>query len=83
MIISDVPIYIFYLYFLPTLQEQLRRAERKNRDAFRKLLEEHVADGILTAKTYWREYCSKVVKVIMKENWSVMRKKFYLLVLSI
>ncbi|XP_012450388.1 pre-mRNA-processing protein 40A isoform X1 [Gossypium raimondii] len=41
-------------------KEQLRRAERKNRDAFRKLMEEHVADGTLTAKTYWRDYCLKV-----------------------
>ncbi|XWS21317.1 hypothetical protein CRYUN_Cryun30bG0045300 [Craigia yunnanensis] len=41
-------------------KEQLRRAERKHRDAFRKLMEEHVADGILTAKTYWRDYCLKV-----------------------
>ncbi|KAF2324233.1 hypothetical protein GH714_010960 [Hevea brasiliensis] len=30
---------------LLTFQEQLRRAERKNRDAFCKLLEDHVADG--------------------------------------
>ncbi|PPS03321.1 hypothetical protein GOBAR_AA17344 [Gossypium barbadense] len=42
------------------IKEQLRRAERKNRDAFRKLMEEHVADGTLTAKTYWRDYCLKV-----------------------
>ncbi|XP_061374258.1 pre-mRNA-processing protein 40A [Gastrolobium bilobum] len=41
-------------------KERQRRGERKNRDAFRKLLEEHVADGILTAKTQWREYCLKV-----------------------
>ncbi|XWS24079.1 hypothetical protein CRYUN_Cryun28dG0070100 [Craigia yunnanensis] len=41
-------------------KEQLRRAERKNRDAFRKLMEEHVANGTLTAKTYWRDYCLKV-----------------------
>lgn len=41
-------------------KDQLRRSERKNRDAFRKLLEEHVASGILTAKTHWREYCMKV-----------------------
>ncbi|KAF7817419.1 pre-mRNA-processing protein 40A [Senna tora] len=41
-------------------KEQLRRTERKNRDAFRKLLEEHVASGILTAKTHWREYCMMV-----------------------
>uniref|UniRef100_A0A1J3DVY8 Pre-mRNA-processing protein 40A n=1 Tax=Noccaea caerulescens TaxID=107243 RepID=A0A1J3DVY8_NOCCA len=38
-------------------KEHVRRAERKNRDAFRTLLEEHVAAGILTAKTYWPEYC--------------------------
>ncbi|XP_078442394.1 pre-mRNA-processing protein 40A [Wolffia australiana] len=41
-------------------KEQLRRAERKNRDEFRKLLEEHVAAGILTARTHWRDYCLKV-----------------------
>ncbi|KAL1194306.1 Pre-mRNA-processing protein 40A [Cardamine amara subsp. amara] len=38
-------------------KEHVRRAERKNRDAFRTLLEEHVAAGILTAKTYWLDYC--------------------------
>ncbi|KAI4337080.1 hypothetical protein L6164_015535 [Bauhinia variegata] len=43
-----------------TKKEQLRRSERKNRDAFRKLLEEHIDTGILTAKTRWREYCLKV-----------------------
>ncbi|CAN6682305.1 unnamed protein product [Malus baccata var. baccata] len=41
-------------------KEQLRRVERKNRDEFRKLMEEHVADGTLTAKTLWRDYCMKV-----------------------
>ncbi|KAI5563702.1 hypothetical protein POPTR_014G013100v4 [Populus trichocarpa] len=41
-------------------KEQLRRAERKNRDEFRKLLEEHVASGSLTAKTHWLDYCLKV-----------------------
>ncbi|KAL8492170.1 hypothetical protein ACS0TY_023705 [Phlomoides rotata] len=41
-------------------KEQLRRAERKNRDAFRKMMEEHIAAGILTAKTHWRDYCQKV-----------------------
>lgn len=41
-------------------QEHVRRAERKNRDAFRTLLEEHVAAGILTAKTYWLDYCIEV-----------------------
>ncbi|XP_044475954.1 pre-mRNA-processing protein 40A-like [Mangifera indica] len=41
-------------------KEQLRRTERKNRDAYRKMMEEHVAEGILTAKTHWRDYCLKV-----------------------
>ncbi|XP_020520281.1 pre-mRNA-processing protein 40A isoform X2 [Amborella trichopoda] len=41
-------------------KEHLRRAERKNRDDFRKLMEGHIAAGILTAKTHWREYCMKV-----------------------
>ncbi|GAV56638.1 WW domain-containing protein/FF domain-containing protein [Cephalotus follicularis] len=41
-------------------KEQLRRTERKNRDEFRKLMEEHVDAGILTAKTHWRDYCLKV-----------------------
>ncbi|CAI0401259.1 unnamed protein product [Linum tenue] len=37
-------------------KEEMRKAERKNRDEFRKLLEEHVAAGTLTAKTHWRDY---------------------------
>ncbi|KAK9166041.1 hypothetical protein Scep_001232 [Stephania cephalantha] len=41
-------------------KEKLRRAERKNRDEFRKLMEEHVATGILAAKIHWRDYCMKV-----------------------
>ncbi|PQP95676.1 pre-mRNA-processing protein 40A-like [Prunus yedoensis var. nudiflora] len=41
-------------------KEQLWRVERKNRDEFQKLMEEHVADGTLTAKTPWRDYCMKV-----------------------
>ncbi|PIA53570.1 hypothetical protein AQUCO_00900269v1 [Aquilegia coerulea] len=41
-------------------KEQLRRAERNNRDEFRKLMEGHVAAGVLTAKTHWREYHEKV-----------------------
>ncbi|GMH13579.1 hypothetical protein Nepgr_015420 [Nepenthes gracilis] len=41
-------------------KEEVRKAERKNRDEFRKLMEEHVAEGTLTAKTHWREYHSKV-----------------------
>ncbi|XAR52947.1 hypothetical protein NMG60_11021290 [Bertholletia excelsa] len=40
--------------------EELRKSERKNRDEFRKLMEEHVAGGILTAETHWRDYCMKV-----------------------
>lgn len=42
------------------LKDQLRREERQNRDDFRKLMEEHVANGTLTAKTHWRDYCLKV-----------------------
>ncbi|KAL7251032.1 hypothetical protein ACSBR1_012955 [Camellia fascicularis] len=41
-------------------KEQLKRAERKNCDEFRKMMEEHVASGILTAKIHWRDYCMKV-----------------------
>ncbi|KAI8550115.1 hypothetical protein RHMOL_Rhmol06G0079300 [Rhododendron molle] len=41
-------------------KEQLKRTERKNRDEFRKMMEEHVAAGVLTAKTHWRDYCMKV-----------------------
>ncbi|KAH9695055.1 pre-mRNA-processing protein 40A [Citrus sinensis] len=41
-------------------KEVLRRAERKNRDEFRKLLEGDVASGTLTAKTHWRDYCMKI-----------------------
>lgn len=40
--------------------EELRKAERRNRDEFRKLMEEHVAAGILNAKTNWRDYCIKI-----------------------
>ncbi|XP_071724336.1 LOW QUALITY PROTEIN: pre-mRNA-processing protein 40B-like [Rutidosis leptorrhynchoides] len=41
-------------------KEEMRKAERKNRDDFRKLMEEHVADGTLTAKTHWLDYTVKV-----------------------
>ncbi|KAK2458461.1 pre-mRNA-processing protein 40A [Trifolium repens] len=41
-------------------KEELRKAERKNRDEFRKLMDEHTASGILTAKTHWRDYHSQV-----------------------
>ncbi|PHT69479.1 hypothetical protein T459_28966 [Capsicum annuum] len=40
--------------------EEFRKAERKNRDEFRKLMEEHVAAGILNTKTNWRDYCIKI-----------------------
>ena len=43
------------------VQEQLRRRERKNRDEFRKLMDEHKTAGILTAKTMWRDYLMKVL----------------------
>lgn len=39
----------------------MKREERKNRDDFRKLMQEHVSDGIITAKTHWRDYCMKVI----------------------
>lgn len=45
-------------------KDHLRRVERKNRDEFRKLLEEHVATGTLTAKTHWRDYCLKVMNLV-------------------
>lgn len=41
-------------------KEQLRRAERKNRDEFRMMMEADMAAGVLTAKTSWREFCAKV-----------------------
>ncbi|CAN6174009.1 unnamed protein product [Urochloa humidicola] len=41
-------------------KEQVRRQERKNRDGFRKMLEEHVSDGTLNARTRWRDYCSQI-----------------------
>ncbi|GMJ03491.1 pre-mRNA-processing protein 40A [Hibiscus trionum] len=41
-------------------KEELRKSERKNRDEFRKLMEEHVAAATLTAKTHWRDYCMMV-----------------------
>ncbi|KAH9329126.1 hypothetical protein KI387_001234, partial [Taxus chinensis] len=41
-------------------KEQLRRKEHKNRDVFRKLMEEHKSSGLLTAKTIWSDYFVKV-----------------------
>ncbi|KMZ70651.1 Pre-mRNA-processing protein 40A [Zostera marina] len=40
--------------------QQLRRQERKNRDEFRRLMEDHISAGTLTAKTHWGDYCMKV-----------------------
>ncbi|XP_024976547.1 pre-mRNA-processing protein 40A-like isoform X2 [Cynara cardunculus var. scolymus] len=40
--------------------EELRKTERKNREEFRKLMEGHIASGMLTSKTHWRDYCIKV-----------------------
>ncbi|KAJ0747641.1 putative FF domain, pre-mRNA-processing factor Prp40 [Helianthus annuus] len=40
--------------------EELRKTERKNRDEFRKLMDEHIASGMLTSKSHWRDYCVKV-----------------------
>jgi hypothetical protein len=47
------------------MQEKTRRQERKNRDEFRKMLEEHVADGTLNAKTHWRGYCAQVIGIFL------------------
>ncbi|XP_076893144.1 pre-mRNA-processing protein 40A-like [Bidens hawaiensis] len=41
-------------------KEHIKRVERKNRDEFRKMLEEDVISGTITAKTQWRDYCQKV-----------------------
>uniref|UniRef100_A0A1J3JQF4 Pre-mRNA-processing protein 40B n=1 Tax=Noccaea caerulescens TaxID=107243 RepID=A0A1J3JQF4_NOCCA len=41
-------------------KEELKKAERKHRDEFRGLLDEHTATGELTAKTSWRDYLMKV-----------------------
>lgn len=48
------------LILICSKQEELRKVERKNRDEFRKLMEEHIAAGTLTAKTHWRDYSTKV-----------------------
>ncbi|KAL1197667.1 Pre-mRNA-processing protein 40B [Cardamine amara subsp. amara] len=41
-------------------KEELKKAERKHRDEFRGLIDEHIATGELTAKTSWRDYLTKV-----------------------
>ncbi|XP_017222902.1 pre-mRNA-processing protein 40A [Daucus carota subsp. sativus] len=40
--------------------EEARKAERRNRDDFRKLMEDHIAAGVLSVNTHWRDYCMKV-----------------------
>lgn len=57
------------------MKEQLRRSERKNRDAFRKLMEEHSAEGTLNAKTLWRDYCLKVRAYI--QIWDYLHFFFF------
>lgn len=51
------------------MQDKLRRTERKNRDAFRKLLEDDVGTGELTAKTHWRDYCMKVRTLLFLDEY--------------
>ncbi|XP_018493599.1 pre-mRNA-processing protein 40B isoform X2 [Raphanus sativus] len=41
-------------------KEEIKKAERKHRDEFRGLIDEHIATGDLTAKTSWRDYLMKV-----------------------
>ncbi|XP_059070272.1 uncharacterized protein LOC131049460 isoform X2 [Cryptomeria japonica] len=41
-------------------KDQLRRKERKNWDEFRRLMEDHKATGLLTAKTHWLDCFAKV-----------------------
>lgn len=41
---------------MKTQKEQQRRRERKNRDEFRKLMEDDRASGLLTARVPWRDY---------------------------
>lgn len=53
---------IYFIWGFVGAQEELRKTERKNRDDFRKLMEEHLAAGTLTAKSHWRDYCMKVKK---------------------
>lgn len=58
---KKIKFYILNYLYLLNFKEKLRRVERKNRDAFRKMMEEHIAAGTLTAKTYWRDYCLMVL----------------------
>ncbi|EPS71108.1 hypothetical protein M569_03648, partial [Genlisea aurea] len=40
--------------------DEIRKAERRNRDEFRKLMEEHIASGIISVDSHWRDYAMKV-----------------------
>lgn len=62
LVFSNIICSWFWLFLLHN-KEQLRRDERKNRDAFRKMMEEDIAAGTLTAKTHWRDYCQKVLSL--------------------
>lgn len=48
-----------FTIFFTKFKEQVKRVERKNRDEFRKMMEEDVASGTFTAKTLWFDYCQK------------------------
>jgi hypothetical protein len=68
---SDLFCNILFLYMkikLVDMQEQARRQQRKNRDEFRKMLEEHVANGTITARTWWRDYCAQVHGIFSVTN---------------
>lgn len=52
-----------FIIFFTEFKEQIKRVERKNRDEFRKMMEEDVASGTFTAKTLWFDYCQKVSSV--------------------
>jgi hypothetical protein len=64
---------------LVDMQEQARRQERKNRDVFRKMLEEHVADGTITARTWWRDYCAQVHGIFSVTNKQINVQFLFLL----
>ncbi|KAJ4797746.1 Pre-mRNA-processing protein 40A [Rhynchospora pubera] len=53
---------------------QQRRQERKNRDELRKMMEDHIASGVLNAKTRWSDYCMQVKHtkpyILVAENTS-------------
>lgn len=54
-----------FILILSETQEEARKAERRNRDEFRKLMDDHIAAGVLGVKTHWRDYCMKVSNLIL------------------